>query len=107
MAQIVHATPLAPRSRFAAKGTSWKYRGMNGPTFCRAFNADVGQERQMVQFKHRGALSAVLNDSACRAVLQVDDCPYATGGMRDLTSDGEILPTKLMGVYQLTSKLAY
>ena len=42
-----------------------------------------------------------------RAVLQVDDCPYATGGMRDLTSDGEILPTKLMGVYQLTSKLAY
>ena len=61
----------------------------------------------MVQFKHRGALSAVLNDSACRAVLQVDDCPYATGGMRDLTSDGEILPTKLMGVYQLTSKLAY
>ena len=30
-----------------------------------------------------------------------------TGGMRDLTSDGEILPTKLMGVYQLTSKLAY
>ena len=107
--RLVHATPVgADGGRAGVDPSSGRVLGRNGRDFCTALNADVGVERQLVQFEHEGALFVARNDSHCRALLgNMSTCPYASGGMRQPASDGEVLPTKLIGVGEMTRKIAW
>ena len=100
-ARLVHATPLQKGSRFAPPESGSKYEGQNGPAFCAALNdeAVVGASRQLIQFKYKGKLTTITSIEDCRAVLNLTadvECPFATGGMRDVAAQGELLPAKLM-----------
>ena len=108
-AHIVHATPLREGSRFVERGTGWKHKHNNGPYFCDAFNADglVGRPRQLMQTRHKGELTVLLNETECRARLGLDECPFTTGEMRNHESPGELLPVSVMGFDKLVRKIAY
>ena len=108
-AQLVHATPLAAGSKYVSRRAAKAYTGLNGPAFCHAYNAPglVGRPRQLVQWRHRGAFTVVLNDSACTELLSVRECPYTQGGLSDPTSQGALLPTRLMDADVLKKLISY
>ena len=77
------------------------------PTVCTAFNQHISSSRQVLQFKHQGNLSIAFGEEDCRFLLGRSACPYMSGGMNDLSADGEVLPTKLLGVGEMVSKIKY